>query len=324
MTSPAPAAGLRALAEDYLALRRRLGFELDKPAFLIRRFAEYCDDAGIDLVTTQAVLDWVLLAQPVAPTYRWLRLNAARGFAGYLHVLDPSHQVPPSDLVPYRHDRPTPCIMTGEQLEILMDAAGRLRPALHAATFQTLIGLVAATGMRTCEAVRADDDDIDPAEGAMTLHGKNHKDRRIPLHPTTLEALAGYQRLRDQLVPHRAGQSLLINTRGRRLNADLTRTHFAHLVNTAGLGTLTPRPTLRALRHTFAVTTLIGWLNDDADTQASLPLLSAQLGHTKPRHTFWYLQAVPELLQAASDHLLRATARSVDGEGASGQTQEEP
>jgi integrase/recombinase XerD len=324
MTSPAPAAGLRGLAEDYLALRRRLGFELDKPGFLVRRFAEYCDDADIGLVTTQAVLDWVLLAQPVTPTYRWLRLNAARGFAGYLHVLDPSHQVPPSDLVPYRHDRPTPCIMTGEQVETLMDAAGRLRPAVHAATFQTLIGLIAATGMRTCEAVRADDGDIDPVEGAMTLHGKNRRDRRIPLHPTALEALADYQHLRDRLRPSRSGPSLLINTRGHRLNADLTRTHFAHLVNTAGLGTLTPRPTLRALRHTFAVTTLIGWLDDDADTQANLPLLSAQLGHTKPRHTFWYLQAVPELLQAASDHMLRAAARSAGGEADSAPTQEAP
>jgi integrase/recombinase XerD len=316
VTGPVPAAGFRALAEDYLALRRRLGFELDKPGFLVRRFAEYCDSAGIAEVTVQAVLDWVLLAQPVAPAYRWLRLNAARGFAIYLHALDPSHQIPPPDLVACRHDRPAPCIMTSEAVETLMDTAGRLRPTLHAATFQTLIGLIAATGMRTCEAVRADDSDIDPVEAAMTLHGKNRRDRRIPLHPTTLEALAGYQRLRDRLLPGYAGPSLLVSTRGRRLDADLTRTHFTHLVDAAGLGALTPRPTLRALRHTFAVTTLTGWLNDDTDTQASLPLLSAQLGHAKPRHTFWYLQAVPELLQAASDHMLRAAARTAGGETA--------
>jgi integrase/recombinase XerD len=314
VTGPVPATGFRALAEDYLAFRRRLGFELEKPGFLVRRFAEYCDDAGIARVTVQAVLDWVLLAQPVASSYRWLRLNAARGFAIYLHALDPSHQIPPPDLVPCRRDRPAPCIMASEAVETLMDTAGGLRPALHAATFQTLIGLIAATGMRACEAVRADDCDIDPAEAAMTLHGKKRRDRRIALHPTTLEALAGYQQLRDRLIPGYAGPSLLVNTRGYRLDADLTRTHFTHLVDAAGLGALTPRPTLRALRHTFAVTTLTGWLNDDADTQASLPLLSAQLGHAKPRHTFWYLQAVPELLQAASDHMLRAAARAAGGE----------
>lgn len=309
MTLPAPAAALSVLAEQYLALRRRLGFEMDKPGFLVRRFAEHCDRAGITRVTNQAVLAWIGLAQPVAPSYRWLRLNAARGFAIYLHTLDPAQQVPPADLVPCRQSRPEPCIMTSEAIQTLMETAGQLRPQLHAATFQTLIGLIAATGMRTCEAVRADDGDIDPADAAMTLHGKNRRDRRIPLHPTTLDALADYRQLRDRLIPGYAGPSLLVNTRGHRLNPDQVRTHFTHLVDRAGFGDLTPRPTLRALRHTFAVTTLTGWLNDDADTQTSLPLLQAHMGHTKPRHTFYYLQAVPELLQAASDHMLRSAAR---------------
>jgi integrase len=308
---------LGTLAEKYLAFRRSLGFEMDKPGFLVRGFAAYCDGAGITRVTDQAVLDWVLLAQPAALSYRWLRLNAARQFAVYLHALDPGHQVPPADLVPGRRDRPAPCIMTGEQVETLMDTAGRLRPELHAATYRTLTGLVAATGMRTCEAVRADDSDIDTAEGAMTLHGKNRRDRRIPLHPTTLDALAGYQQLRGRLVRGYAGPSLLVNIKGGRLNASQVRSHFAHLVDTAGLGGLEPRPTLRALRHTFAVTTLTSWLNDDADTQACLPLLQAHMGHTKPRHTYYYLQAVPELLQAASDHMLRAAAREAGGQTAS-------
>ena len=125
MTPVTAAAGaLGTLAEKYLAFRRSLGFEMDKPGFLVRRFAAYCDGADIDHVTDQAVLDWVLLAQPIAPSYRWLRLNAARGFALYLHALDPGHQVPPPDLVPGRRDRPAPCIMTGEQVETLMETAG--------------------------------------------------------------------------------------------------------------------------------------------------------------------------------------------------------
>jgi integrase/recombinase XerD len=313
----APAGTLGTLAGKYLAFRRSLGFEMDKPGFLVRRFAAYCDDAGIGHVTDQAVLDWVLLARPAAPSYRWLRLNAVRQFTLYLHALDPGHQVPPPDLVPSRRDRPAPCIVTGEQIETLMDTAGQLRPELHAATLRTLTGLVAATGMRTCEAVRADDGDIDPDEDAMTLHGKNRRDRRIPLHPTTLDALAGYQQTRDRLIPGYAGPSLLVNIKGGRLNASQVRSHFAHLVDKAGLGGLTPRPTLKALRHTFAVTMLTGWLNGDADTQACLPLLQAHMGHTKPRHTYWYLQAVPELLQAASDHMLRAAAREAGGQAAS-------
>ena len=101
MTPVTAAAGaLGTLAEKYLAFRRSLGFEMDKPGFLVRRFAAYCDGADIDHVTDQAVLDWVLLAQPIAPSYRWLRLNAARGFALYLHALDPGHQVPPRTWCP--------------------------------------------------------------------------------------------------------------------------------------------------------------------------------------------------------------------------------
>jgi integrase/recombinase XerD len=232
----APAGSLGILAGKYLAFRRSLGFEMDKPGFLVRGFAAYCDGAEIGHVTDQAVLDWVLLAQPVAASYRWLRLNAVRQFALYLHALDPAHQVPPPDLVPSRRDRPTPCIVTSEQIQTLMDTTGRLRPELHAATLRTLTGLVAATGMRTCEAVRADDGDIDPDEGAMTLHGKNRRDRRIPLHPTTLDALAGYQQLRGRLIPGYAGPSLLVNIKGGRLDASQVRSHFAHLVDKAGLG----------------------------------------------------------------------------------------
>jgi integrase/recombinase XerD len=303
-----PSSRFRGLARDYVAFRRRLGFDLDRTVPLVNRFAEYCDARDMAYVTVEAVLDWVLLAQPVAASYRWLRLNAARGFATYLHVLDPSHEIPPSDLVPYGHNRPTPCIMTTDMIDTLMDVAGRQRPRLHAATFRTLIGLMAVSGMRPCEAVRADNRDIDPTEGAMTLHGKKGRERRIALHPSTLDALTDYQRVRDRLIPGYAGPSLLVNIRGHRLDAGDAGTHFAHLVDQAGLGDLTPRPTLRALRHSFAVTTLTGWLNEDADTRICFPLLSAQLGHTKPRHTYWYLQAVPELLQAASDHMLRASA----------------
>ena len=64
-------------------------------------------------------------------------------------------------------------------------------------------------------------------------------------------------------------------------------------------------PALHDLRHTFAVATLLDWYRDGADVQARLPLLSTWLGHVDPKSTYWYLQAVPELLALAAGRLER-------------------
>lgn len=146
----------------------------------------------------------------------------------------------------------------------------------------------------------------------MTVHGKNHRDRQILLHPTTVTALGSYARLRDQALPDRTSPAFFAGTRGNRLTCGRASEVFARLVTWAGLAPDGPgarRPVLNSLRHSFAVTTMISWLSEDADTEANLPSLSAWMGHAKPRHTYWYLQAVPELLQAASDHMARVAAR---------------
>jgi integrase/recombinase XerD len=302
---------LRRRAEEYLQMRHGLGYELQRPGRLVRQFAGHCDAAGITHVTIQAALDWATLPQETSSWYQWLRLSAVRGFAAYLHALDPAHQIPPADLLPCQQQRPTPCLLGGDAISALMAAAAALRPPLHAATYQTLTGLAAVTGIRPCEVARMDDRDVEPASRVMTVHGKNHKDRKILLHPTTLAALAGYARLRDEVLGHRAGPSFFVSIRGTRMSEDRIRAVFANLVSRAGLTPLsaTRGPTLNSLRHSFAVTTLIGWLGDDTDVEANLPALSAWTGHKKPRSTYWYLQAVPELLQAASDHMTRAAAR---------------
>jgi integrase/recombinase XerD len=304
--------GLRRQAEDYLQMRHDLGYELDRPGRLVRQFAGWCDDAGITRVTAGTALEWAMLSQDVTSWYRWLRLSAVRGFAAWLHACDPAHQVPPADLLPCRQDRPAPCLLSGSDVSALLAAAGGLRPAVHAATYQTLIGLAAATGIRPCEAIRMNDGDTDPAALVLTVHGKNHKERQIPLHPTTLAALAGYARLRDRELPRHEVPAFFVSTTGARLTPDRAREVFAMLVNRAGLAPAGPgarRPALNSLRHSFAVTTLISWLSDGTDVEASLPALSAWMGHKKPRSTYRYLQAVPELLQAASDHTARAAAR---------------
>jgi integrase/recombinase XerD len=303
---------LRRQAEQYLQMRHSLGYELERPGRLVRQFADHCDAAGITRVTAEAALEWAGLPRDVTSWYRWLRFSAVRGLAVYLHASDPAHQIPPAGLLPSRQDRPSPCLLSADAVSALMAAAGALRPAPHAATYQTLIGLAAVTGIRPCEVIRMNDEDIDPVAQTLIVHGKNHKERKILLHPTTVVALAGYARLRDQALPRRAGVAFFVSTRGARLTPDRAREVFARLVTQAGLAPDDPagrRPVLNSLRHSFAVTTITGWLDDDTDVEANLPALSAWMGHKKPRSTYWYLQAVPELLQAASDHMIRAAAR---------------
>jgi integrase/recombinase XerD len=284
--------GLRRQAEDYLQMRHDLGYELDRPGRLVRQFAGSCDAAGIRYVTADTALEWASRPQDVTSWYRWLRLSAVRGFAAWLHASDPAHQIPPADLLPCRQDRPAPCLLSDSGVSALLAEAGRLRPAVHAATCQTLIALAAATGIRPCEAIRMNDEDIDPVSRVMTVHGKNHKERQIPLHPATVAALAGYARLRDRELPRRgAGPAFFVSTSGARLTPDRAREVFAMLVTRAGVAPDDPgarRPTLNSLRHTFAVTTLISWLADDTDVEANLPVLSAWMGHKKPRSTYWY------------------------------------
>jgi site-specific recombinase XerD len=282
---------MRHAAEQYLQLRRDLGYELDRPGRAVRQFAGHCDAAGITRITSQAALEWAQRPEQASAWYRWLRFSAIRGFAAYLHALDPAHHIPPAGLLPCRQDRPAPCLLSAGDIAALITAAAALRPAVHAATYQTLIGLAAVTGLRPCEVIRMNDGDVDPASRVMTVHGKNHKERQILLHPTTVAALARYTRLRDQWLPRRDGPSFFVNSRGARMSADRAREVFAGLVARAGLapaGPGGPHPVLNSLRHSFAVTTLIGWLEADADVEASLPALSAWMGHQKPRSTYWY------------------------------------
>jgi integrase len=313
-------------AEEYLRLRNRLGYELINPGRLVRTFADYCDAAGIGCVTVQVALDWAMLPQGGTAWYHYRRLGAVRGFATYLNALDPAHQIPPADLLSCRYVRRAPRILTSTEIDALLSAAAALRdarrgkrPALRGATYQTIIALMAVTGIRPCEVLRINDADL--ASDVLTVHGKNHKDRKIPLHTTTLAALADYVRLRDQTFPGYAGPSLFVTIHAGRPSYCQLRDVFAELVDASGLAPDEPtggsagpaeaggrRPTLGSLRHSFAVSTLIGWLVSGTDVNINLPALSTWMGHSAPQFTYWYLQAVPELLQAAAGHMVDIAA----------------
>ena len=293
---------LRGYAADYLAMRRRLGYKLAGEGHLLLEFVTFAEKAGAATVTTELALRWATGTTGRSQAYLARRVRAVRSFARHLQAFEPATEVPPPDLFPAGKHRPTPYIYTDADVTALMATAGELRPPFRAATFETVIGLLASTGMRVSEAMALDDDDIDWAESLLVVRQtKYNKSREVLLHPSTLDALATYKTNRDRLGPRRKTGSFFVTTRGTRLSHETLQPVFRQLVAKAGVGRAvsSPRPRAHAFRHTFAVNTLLEWSADGGDVTARMPLLSTYLGHSCPVATYWYLSAVPELLAIA-------------------------
>ena len=297
---------LRGALADYLAVRRALGFKLVHHQRLLGQFVDYLEREGAALVSVEQAVAWATSPSGVSPSWWADRLSIVRGFAAYLHLLDPAHQVPPPDLLPPRQHRATPYLYSGDEIERLMSAAQVLTSGHRRATHRTLIGLLAATGMRIGEALALDRRDLGHDHRVLIVrHGKFGKSRELPLHPSTLAALARYLRRRDR--PHAATPAVFVSTTGSRLPYYEVQRTFRLLARCAGLAPRSSkcRPRLHDLRHSFAVHTILDAYRDDAEVGARLPLLSTYLGHVDPKATYWYLSAAPELLELAARRLER-------------------
>lgn len=294
-------------AADYLRLRRCLGHKLADGHRLLPRFVAYLDSIGATTVTIEAALAWaqqpgVNPASSVGPR----RMSIARGFARHMASIDPRTEVPPPGLIPDRHHRwRPPYIFSLTQIEALMAAASGSRWPLAAATYETIIGLLAATGMRVGEAIRLDRADVDPARAVLIIRGtKFGKSRYVPILPDTQAALDRYAQTRDRLCPRTVTTSFFVTMRGNRLVYQMVQQKFRRVCVAAGVSTdAIPRPRIHDLRHSFAVRTLLGWYHNGLDVETHLPRLSTYLGHRDPRSTYWYLSAAPELLALAAGRL---------------------
>jgi integrase/recombinase XerD len=298
---------LRGHLEDYLALRRGLGFKLGRAGQILEGFVGYLDQAGAATVTAGHALAWATGPAAADPTWWRKRLAAIRPFARYLAPRVPGTEVPPRGLLPGpSSNRAAPYLYSGEEVAALMAAAAAIRTPFRAETYQVLIGLLAATGMRVGEAISLDSGDLDAGQGLLTIRsGKFGKSRQLPLHPSVLGALAGYARLRDPAHRHPAEPAFFLSTAGTRLIYNNVHFTFHELVKAAGLRPRSAacRPRIHDLRHSFAVTTLTRWYADGGDVAARLPLLSTWLGHVAPAGTYWYLTGTPELLALAAARL---------------------
>lgn len=296
---------LRELAEDYLRMRRSLGYKLEISGWQLEKFVTYLEQAEAATITIENALAWAT-STGADPSYWAQRLSVVRQFARHLHTIDPACEVPSARLLPYRAPRAIPYLYEPEEITALMQAAGELQPPLLAANYRTLIGLLAVSGLRLGEAIRLNRGDVDVRHGLLRiLDSKFGKSREVVLHDTTMHALNEYRRLRDRRFPQPRCEAFLVSLRGTRLHKNAVHDMFARLVQVAGLKPRSARcrPRPHDLRHAFAVRTLLELYRDGVDVQARLPLLSTYMGHVNPASTFWYLTAAPELLGLVAQRL---------------------
>jgi integrase len=296
---------LREALLDYLQIRCSLGFKLESDGRMLEDFIGFLEQAGATRVTTELALRWAKLPQRARP-YHWRkRLGVVRLFAQYLVTIDPQTEVPSKDLLPATRQRPAPYIYTPAEIATLMRAARALRPPLRASTFETLIGLMAATGLRLGEALGLDRGDVDLGDGALRVRGKQDKQREVPLHDSTVLPLRKYVDLRDRRWPEANTAAFFLSRLGVRLTVAAVHNTFPQLIRQAGLEgrghRARPRP--HDLRHTMAVGTLLDWHRAGVEVDRQLPLLTTYLGHQDPSNTYWYLQATPELMALIAQRL---------------------
>ena len=294
--------------EQYLRVRRGLGFKLREAGNLLADFVGYLERSGSATITRELSLAWATEPVGVQPYRHKARLQVVRGFARYLHAIDPAHDVPPADLLAYRRQRPKPRCYSEAQIAALVAATGSLRPPLRAATYRTVLGLLAATGMRVGEAIRLDRNDVDLEHGLLLVRdSKFGKSRTLPLLPSTVVALDQYRTARDRLCPRPKEPAFFLSTAGTRLLYVSVRSAFVALARDVGLEPRAGKDAARMhdLRHGFAIHTLLDFYRHGDDVAARMPLLSSYLGHADPVSSYWYLQATPELMLLAAGRLER-------------------
>ena len=294
--------------EEYVALRRALGFKVRRLAENLPRFAMFMEKRAAPYITTELALQWATQPTDHKPSDWAQRLGFIRVFARHWRATDPRTEIPPIGLLPFRPQRARPYLYSEAEIQKLLAAALKLRPRqeLRPWTYHCLFGLLAVTGLRIGEALKLERVDVDLGEGILTIRGaKFGKTRLVPLHPSTRDVLADYARRRDRFLRHTSSPGFLLNDYGRRLEVSSVHRTFYRLSRQIGLRGPEDHngPRLHDFRHRFAVRTLIQWYRSNEDIERRLPILSTFLGHGHVADTYWYLSLEPELMGLATRRL---------------------
>jgi len=290
--------------DEYLRLRRALGFKLKEDGHLLHRLIAHVEAAGASTLTSELAIGWARRPEGVHPNQWAKRLRVARGFAGYLQTIDPAAEIPPPDVFPTRKQRATPYPFSEHDICRLLAETRRLSRPLRAASYEALLGLLAVSGMRVGEAIALGREDVDLDAGLITVrHAKHDRVRLVPLRHTTTEALRRYARERDRLCPQPRSPVFFLSSAGTAVNKTGLGATFREITTRIGLRTEAAHPRIHDLRHRFAVQTLIDWHRSGINIDEQIATLSTYLGHVSPADTYWYLSASPELMALTAQRL---------------------
>jgi integrase len=294
--------------EDYIQLRRGLGFKLKDYDDYLHKFVAFLEAQGSSHITTRLALDFATLPNH-QKAVSWARqLGILRKFAIYRQNTDPRTEVPPDGILPFRSKGAVPYLYSEDEIVRLMDAAGAIESPynLQALTYRCLFGLLAVSGMRLGEALGLPRDGIDWGQSLLTIRGaKFGKSRLVPLHASTLAALRDYAERRDRKFAGRPVSYFFVTSCGTRLENSNVNSVFRALSRKIGLRQpgATHGPRLHDFRHRFAVQTMLRWYREGEDVSRKLPILSTYLGHAHVSSTYWYLSSSSELRIAAGELL---------------------
>ena len=303
--------------DRYLTIRRSLGYDLSTSARMLRRFVAFANGRKARYITANLFLAWrAEFGQASQQTWS-ARLGMIRQFALWLSGIDPRNEVPPKALIPDRYRRARPYIYSDREIVLIVKEAARLPSpnGLRALTFATLFGLIAVTGLRVSEALSLDNDDVDLEYGVLTIRrGKSGKARIVPVSESTIAQLIAYVMERNRLLG-RTPKPFFVSDTGNRPDDCSARYNFATVCQRIGLRLAQKfnrhgrGPRIHDLRHTFAARTMVNWYRAGKDPEREMIKLSTYLGHSEPVHTYWYIEAVPELLELAAKRAARAISQ---------------
>lgn len=290
---------------EYVALRRRLGFQFKTQAEALIQFDRFAHARGHAGAMTAELIVAFATSGNVSETHQARRYQVVCNFTEYLANFEPATPLMDPRFIRWPRQRPVPHIFTEHEIASLLKEAKKIsrRHPVRGAAVHAIVGLGAATGMRVSEVLRLDRGDVDLKTGVLTVRRtKFNKDRLVPVHPTTLEVLRRYAEVRDAHFGEVASPAFFLNLRERRYSRHTAQLDFWRLGRAAGLREATGNgPRYHDLRHTYAVRRLAGWYREGLDLQAMLPVLATYMGHAHYSDTAYYLTATAELLGLAAD-----------------------